>query len=139
MKKNIIWTLDFSNFEWRCFESTNFQFKMSILSFAFPIEVSLKLWGIKDWTQFTLFQHKNSGGYRIMKHIVPPKVEKILKGSLDSIPSPSSSVKIQIIGGNWGNKAKHWWMISANFLFSKVCSQSPAMFCLYISSKHYCP
>ena len=28
------------------------------------------------------------------------KVEKILKGSLDSIPSPSPSVKIQIIGGN---------------------------------------
>ena len=29
----------------------------------------------------------------------PNKVEKILKGSLDSIPSPSPSVKIQIIGG----------------------------------------
>ena len=28
-----------------------------------------------------------------------PKVEKILKGSLDSIPSPSPSVKIQILGG----------------------------------------
>ena len=27
------------------------------------------------------------------------KVEKILKGSLGSIPSPSSSVKIQIMGG----------------------------------------
>ena len=27
------------------------------------------------------------------------KVEKILKGRLDSIPSPSPSVKIQIIGG----------------------------------------
>ena len=27
------------------------------------------------------------------------KVEKILKGSLNSIPSPSPSVKIQIIGG----------------------------------------
>ena len=28
------------------------------------------------------------------------KVENILKGSLDSISSPSSSVKIQIIGGH---------------------------------------
>ena len=28
------------------------------------------------------------------------KVEMILKGSLDSIPSPSSSVKIQIMTGN---------------------------------------
>ena len=27
------------------------------------------------------------------------KVEKILKGSLDSIPSPSPSMKIQIMGG----------------------------------------
>ena len=26
------------------------------------------------------------------------KVEKVLKGSLDSIPSPSSSVKIQVMG-----------------------------------------
>ena len=29
----------------------------------------------------------------------PFEVEKILKGSLDLIPSPSASVKIQIIGG----------------------------------------
>ena len=28
------------------------------------------------------------------------KVEKISKGSLDSIPSPSTSVKIQIVGRN---------------------------------------
>ena len=27
------------------------------------------------------------------------KVENIIKGNLDSIPSPSSSVKIQIMGG----------------------------------------
>jgi hypothetical protein len=31
--------------------------------------------------------------------ILTCKVEKILKGSLDSIPSTSPSVKIQIIGG----------------------------------------
>ena len=29
------------------------------------------------------------------------KVEKILKGSLNSIPSPSPSVKIQIMGGKF--------------------------------------
>ena len=29
----------------------------------------------------------------------PAEVEKILKGSQDSIPSPSLSVKIQIMGG----------------------------------------
>ena len=41
------------------------------------------------------------------------KVEKILKGSLDSIPSPSPIVKIQ----------------------KKVCWHHPAMFCFYFSSK----
>ena len=35
----------------------------------------------------------------------------------------------------WGNKAKHCWVMSTNFLFSKVCWQCPAMFCLYTSSK----
>ena len=32
-------------------------------------------------------------------HKTLDKVEKILKGSLDSIPSPAPSVKIQIMGG----------------------------------------
>ena len=36
----------------------------------------------------------------------PSKVEKILKGSLDSIPSPLPSVKIQIMGGKVGLKCK---------------------------------
>ena len=31
-------------------------------------------------------------------YVLAFKVEKILKGSLDSIPSPSPSVKIQIMG-----------------------------------------
>ena len=35
----------------------------------------------------------------------------------------------------WGVKAKHCWVMSPNFLFSKVCWQCPAMFCLYTSSK----
>ena len=32
---------------------------------------------------------------------VDSKVEKILEGSLNSIPSPSSSVKVQIMGGKF--------------------------------------
>ena len=36
---------------------------------------------------------------KILSTYVFSKVEKILKGSLDSIPSPSPSVKIQIMGG----------------------------------------
>ena len=39
----------------------------------------------------------DSKGYGIA--LPPGKVEKILKGSLDSIPSPLPSVKIQIMGG----------------------------------------
>ena len=35
--------------------------------------------------------------YKIFTFLL--KVEKVLKGSLDLIPSPSSSVKIQIMGG----------------------------------------
>jgi hypothetical protein len=36
--------------------------------------------------------------YFLICHLRSFKVENILKGSLDSIPSPSPSVKIQIIG-----------------------------------------
>ena len=59
------------------------------------------------------------------------KVEKILKGSLDSISSPS--VKIQIKGGKftWGVKARYCWELSTNILYSKVCWQHPVLFCLY--------
>ena len=38
------------------------------------------------------------------------KVEKILKGSLDLIPSHSPSVKIQIMGGK-GVKSKNCWVL----------------------------
>ena len=48
-----------------------------------------------------------------------PKVKKILEDSRDSIPSPSSWVKIQIMG----------------FWKQKVCWHYPAMFCLITSSK----
>ena len=60
------------------------------------------------------------------------KVEKISKGSLDSIPS----VKIQIMGGKfaWGVKAKHCWLLSTNF---KVCWQHPAMFCRKNKNKKF--
>ena len=49
------------------------------------------------------------------------KVEKILKGGLDSTPSPSPSLKIQIMGGKVCSrcKGKHCWALTINFLFSK--------------------
>ena len=59
------------------------------------------------------------------------KVEKILKGSLDSISSPSPSVKIQIMCGRRKGKTL---ILSTNFWIQKVCWQCPTMFCLYASS-----
>jgi hypothetical protein len=55
------------------------------------------------------------------------KVEKILKDSLNSIPSHSPSLKIQIMDG------KVCLMCKGKTLL--VCCQHPAMFCLYISRK----
>ena len=52
------------------------------------------------------------------------KVEKMLKGSLDSIPSPSPSVKIQIMGGKvcLRCKGKHCSVLSTNFFVLKMHS-----------------
>ena len=52
-----------------------------------------------------------------------PKVEKILKGGLDLIPSPSPSVKIQIIGGKVCLRCKGKILLGVinNFLKEKVC------------------
>ena len=44
--------------------------------------------------------------------------------------------KFKLLTGKftYGNKAKHCKVMSTNFLFSKVCLQSPAMLCLYTST-----
>ena len=51
------------------------------------------------------------------------KVEKILKGSLDLISSPSPSVKIQIMGGKvcLRRKGKAFLSIVNKLLYSKAC------------------
>ena len=51
------------------------------------------------------------------------KVENILKVSLDWIPSPSLSVKIQIISRKvcLRNKGKHYWSLWTKFWKQKVC------------------
>ena len=43
--------------------------------------------------------------------------------------------KIWVGKFTWVVKAKHCWALSTNFLFSKVCWQQPAMFCLNTSIK----
>ena len=64
-----------------------------------------------------------------LKCLIPRKykVEKIQE-ILNSIPSPSPLLKIQIMGGKftWGNKAKHCWVMSKNFLFSKGLLATPS-------------
>ena len=51
------------------------------------------------------------------------KEEKILKGSLDSIPSPSPSVKIQIMGGKVCLRCKGKTLLGVvnKLLKQKVC------------------
>ena len=58
----------------------------------------IKIKHICDSSNYTSLRLKSSGINEIRVEI-SFKVEKILKDSLDSIPSPSPSVKIQIIGG----------------------------------------
>ena len=57
-------------------------------------------------------------------HTTWSKIENILKGSLDSIPSLHIQWKFKLWTGKftWDNKAKHCWVMSTNFSFSKVTS-----------------
>jgi hypothetical protein len=56
------------------------------------------------------------------------KVEKILKGSLDSIPSPSPSVKIQIMGRNVCSRCNGKTLLGVvnNLLKTKSLLTSPS-------------
>jgi hypothetical protein len=62
------------------------------------------------------------------------KVENIFKGSLDLIPSPSTLVKIQIMGRKIGLRRKGKTLQHCNKLFCK----NPGMFCIITSSKLLC-
>ena len=64
--------------------------------YTLHIEHSISIF-LKD--SMTSFCISNSAKVR---KVIIIKVEKILKGSLDSIPSPWSSVKIQIMSGKVG-------------------------------------
>ena len=60
------------------------------------------------------------------------KVEKILKGSLNLIPSPSISLKIQIMGGKVCLMCKVETLLGVvnKLLKIKKSLHQPAMFCL---------
>ena len=66
------------------------------------------------------------------------KVEKVLEDSMDSIPSPSNSVKIQIIGMK-GVKAKHCWALSTNMETKNLLTSSNNVLPLITSSKLFSP
>ena len=61
-----------------------------------------------------------------LQFLISNKVEKILKGSLDLIPSPSPSVTIQIMGGKVCLRCKHYWALSTNFWKQEVFLTSPS-------------
>ena len=71
------------------------------------------------------------------------KLKKILKSSLNSIPSPSPLVKIQIMGGKICLRCKDKTLLSVvNKLLktkSLLTTPSAAMFFYYISSKLFRP
>ena len=60
------------------------------------------------------------------------KVEKILKGSLDSIPSPTPLVKIQIMGGKVCLRCKGKTLLGVVNKFLKVKSVFNAQQCVGI-------
>ena len=64
------------------------------------------------------------------------KVENISKGSLDSIPLPSPSVKIQIMGWKICLRCKGKTLLGVvhKLLKTKSLLTTPRMFCLYTSS-----
>ena len=59
------------------------------------------------------------------------KLGKILKGSLESIPSLLLSAIIQIMVFALGVKAKHCWALSTNFWKQKVCWHRPVLKIFY--------
>ena len=65
------------------------------------------------------------------------KVENILKGSLNWIPTPSPSVKIQIMGGKvcLRRRGKTLLLVVNKLLKTKSLLTRPAMFYLYTYSK----
>ena len=58
------------------------------------------------------------------------KVENIWKGNLDSIPSPSPSMLIQIMSGKICLRSIGKTLLSTNFWKQKVCWHHPACFAL---------
>ena len=82
----------------------------------------------RDGIALNAVQHLHEANYDTGKALQVCKVEKILKGSLDLIPSPSPSVKIQVMGGKvcLRCKGKTFLRLVDKLFVSKVCEQGPS-------------
>ena len=98
-----------------------------------PTAPYLQFWNRDQRSWFLVFIIRRSWlllWVRILNTIC--KVEKILKGSLVLIQTPSPSVKIQIIGGKVCLRCKGKTLLG---IVNKLLNTKTAMFCLYTSSK----
>ena len=101
----MIWSfnLNFFSNSWNCFKNLLFEhFKTFFQKFSY---------------HYRLKCQKNISGK------IKCKVEKILKGSLDSIQSPSTLVKMQIMGGKVGLRSKGktlLWIVNKLFVFKSL-------------------
>jgi hypothetical protein len=111
-KSNSFKNVGFGNVPWEC--------KMQNLNLA--IFGLFYLFGVLDFVTQDLLSLQVNMEYIYDFH----KVEKILKGSLDSIPSPS--VKIQIMGGKvcLRSKSKTMLGMATNFSVFKSLLTSPS-------------
>ena len=97
---------------------------VKVFGICYLVKINIDL--IKPFPNLWTFYFINSMNFNAEFPTLVPnkliKVEKILKGSLDSIPSPSPSVKIQIMGGKVGLRCKGKTLLGVvNKLFCTKC------------------
>ena len=97
-------------------------------------------WTSKSWIWFWSPKTGKSKIIHLHSDKLGDKVERILKGSLDLIPSPSPSVKIEIMNGKVCLRCKGKTLLDIvnKLLKRKFCWHHPAMFCLITPSKLSC-
>ena len=110
------------------FFSCLFLFRFWSISFSFIEEIlqiprkHCILHALPYWNEIKIQFEKNNKNWLTKQKKTHLKMEKILKGSLDSIPSPSPSVKIQWAGKfALGVKIKHCCALSTTFWKQMFC------------------
>ena len=119
MWKDMIWTNYVSNSKSGFEIMLKFIYYKNVTKFE---EISFLVWNYlvktKNWVycQPKELFFKSNVTLELVKDFPFFKVKKIWEDSLDSIPSPSPSWKFKLLAGKftWGNKEKHWWVMSTN-------------------------